>query len=89
LCGAGSVTGGLQLREAMDAPGQNLCWGARVVERAMVGSLPKEPSRLVPSRFRIGQSGGQSVPGGIVEDLFRLGRYGLLDLVGVLLRPVR
>jgi hypothetical protein len=71
----GPGTGDGPLGEAVDSPGEDVCWRAGVVQGSLVGGLLEEAFGGVACGFGAGEGGGECPPAGVVEDLFGVRRH--------------
>ena len=72
LCCPGLCAGCRPFAEALDAPGQDSCGAAGVVQGGLVGDLLEEPFRVVSCCFCLGEGGGESRESGVFDDLLRM-----------------
>ncbi|MGJ5805260.1 hypothetical protein ACSCB1_40125 [Streptomyces europaeiscabiei] len=68
--------------EALDAPGEDFRWRARIVQRAWPGRLLKQDGGVVARALGVREHGRECVPGGLVEDLFGVGGHGRAQVLG-------
>jgi hypothetical protein len=61
----------------LDAPGQDPCGAAGVVQGALVGDLLEKPFRVVSGCFCLGEGGAESRESGVFDDLLRVLGHGL------------
>ncbi|MDX3841257.1 hypothetical protein ACFZC6_42620 [Streptomyces ossamyceticus] len=74
--------------EALDAPGEDFRWRARIVQRALPGRLLEQDGGAVARALGVREHGRECVPGGLVEDLFGVGGHGRAQVLGVSVRDV-
>jgi len=77
LCCAGLCAGCRPFAEALDAPDQDSCGAAGVVQGALVGDLLEEPFRVVSGCFCLDEGGGESRESGVFDDLLGVLGHGL------------
>jgi hypothetical protein len=56
----------------LDAPGEDSCGAASVVQGALVGDLLEELFRVVSGCFCLGEGGGEGCESGVFDDLLRV-----------------